>query len=86
MNNEDWIFSSEDISDEIKDLVIARIDARISPNLKLSIGDVGSLDKDQMIKHVREGDEIGRQIMQVHLSFIKAQASGKLISALNSVK
>ncbi|MBU1203774.1 MAG: hypothetical protein KKG60_01765 [Nanoarchaeota archaeon] len=71
--------------EEIKELVIARIEARMSPNLKLSIGGSQTLRKDEMIKHVKEGDSIGKQIIHVHLNFIKAQVSGNLISALNKV-
>ena len=55
-------------------------------NLKLSIGANESLDKGKMIEHVMKGDEVGRQIIQVHLNFIKAQASGQLASALISVQ
>lgn len=77
--------SNNEINKEIKELVIARIEAQISPNIKLSIGEDGSFGKDEMIDHVNRGDEIGKKIIDVHLNFIKAQASGALISALNSV-
>lgn len=73
------------ISEEVKELVITRIEAQMSPNLKLSIGERGSLDMEEMIKHVKEGDKIGRQIIDSHLRFIQAQASGALVTALNSV-
>ncbi len=74
-----------ELSEELKNLVIARIEAGVSKNLKLSIGSEGSFDKQQLIDHVKKGDELGRQIARVHLNFLKAQASGKLIKALNSV-
>jgi len=73
------------IDEEIKKLVVARIEAQISPNLKLSIGSNESLDKNEMIEHVMKNDEVGKQIIQVHLNFIKSQASGQLASALSSV-
>ncbi|MBU4070235.1 MAG: hypothetical protein KJ646_04600 [Nanoarchaeota archaeon] len=82
MNKKD---SQDEINEEMKRLVIARIEAQISPNLKLSIGSRESLDKNQMIEHVMKGDDVGKQIIQVHLNFIKAQASGQLASALSSV-
>ena len=69
--------SGFELTEEIKSLVIARIEAKVSPNLKLSIGSEGSIDKSQMISHVQEGDELGKQIAMVHLNFLKAQASGK---------
>jgi len=73
------------ITEEMKQLVIARIEAQISPNLRLSIGSDGSLGKDEMIERVQKGDEVGKQIIQVHLNFLRAQATGQLVSALNSV-
>jgi len=74
------------VDKSIIELVVARIDSQISPNLKLSIGNTESLSKHEMIEHVIKGDEIGKQIIQVHLNFIKAQANRQLISALNSVE
>jgi hypothetical protein len=78
--------SGEDLSEKIKELVVARIEAQVSPNLRLSIGGAGSFDKTEMIMHVQSGDEIGKQIANAHIQFLQAQASGKLISALNSVE
>ena len=77
--------NSKEINEKIRDLVIARIEARMSPNLRLSIGQEGSLDKEQLIEHVKKLDSIGKQIIKVHLNFMKAQASGQLASALNTV-
>ncbi len=75
----------DDINEQIKKLVVARIESQISPNLKLSIGENASLSKEEMIEHVLKGDETGNQIIKVHLDFIKAQATGQLGTALSSV-
>ena len=74
-----------EINEEIKKLVIARIDARMPPNIKISIGGSGSLSKDEMIKHVKEGDEKGKQIIMMHLNFIKAVTSGEFTKEINKV-
>ncbi len=74
-----------EISEEIKKLVIARIDARMPANLKMSIGASGSLSKEEMIEHVRKGDEEGVQIVNMHLNFIKAVTSGDLIREINTL-
>ena len=74
-----------EISEEIKKLVIARIDARMPANLKMSIGASGSLSKEEMIEHVRKGDEEGVQIVNMHLNFIKAVTSGDLIKEINTL-
>ncbi len=75
----------EEINDKIKELVIARIDAKMPSNLKISIGSSGSLSKEEMIDHVRKGDEEGKQIVQMHLNFIKAVTSGQFIKEVNAI-
>jgi len=75
----------EDFNEKIKKLVIERIDAKLPPNIKISIGGIGSLSKEEMIEHVRKGDETGKQIIQMHLNFIKAVTSGKLIKEVSQV-
>ncbi|MGD9276236.1 MAG: hypothetical protein PVJ67_03625 [Candidatus Pacearchaeota archaeon] len=74
-----------EISETIKNSVIARIDAQVPTNLKLAMGSYGAMDKEEMIRHVREDDKIGRQIVKRHLQFLRAVASGELTRALVSV-
>ncbi len=75
---------NKEINEELKEVVIMRIEA-IPSNLRLSIGSEESLNKEQMIEHVRKGDETGKQIINSHLSFMKAIARGELTKALASV-
>ena len=74
------------ISNELKELVIARINARMSSNLKLAMGSGGSLDKKDMIQHIMNNDEIGHKIVETHLNFMRAQSSGQLTNALNEIE
>ena len=74
-----------EINDKIKELVIARIDAKMPSNLKISIGSSGSLSKEEMIDHVRKGDEEGKQIVKMHLNFIKAVTSGHFVREVNAI-
>jgi len=76
---------TEEFNEKIKELVIARIDARMPSNIKMSVGNKGSLSKEEMIEHVKKGDETGRQIVRMHLNFIKAVTSGKLIREVSQV-
>ena len=76
----------EKIPQETKDLVITRIDVQAPSNLRLSIGSYKSLTKEEMIEHVRKGDEIGRHIIRSHLAFIRAVMSGEVAQALASIK
>ena len=74
-----------EINEEVKKLIIARIDARMPPDIKMSIGGGDTISKSEMIEHVRKGDKQGKQIIQMHLNFIKAVTSGKFIEELNKV-
>jgi len=67
---------------EIKNLVLWRIETSIPPNFKLSIGGGEALTKEELKQHVEAEDEIGMQIINSHLSFIKALSSGEFANAL----
>ncbi len=71
-------------TDEEKELVILRIETTPS-NLRLSIGGGKSMTKEEMIEHVKKGDEIGKQIIKAHLNFLRNVASGNLTDLLSSV-
>ncbi len=77
---------NEEINEILKELVITRIEATMPSNLKLSIGTQSGLSKQQVIEHVKKGDDIGRQVIQMHIRFLKAQATGEFVRALNSVE
>ncbi len=77
--------SNKRISEDVKELVITRIEAAPA-HLKLSIGSDGRLTKGQMIEHVKKGDEVGKKIVNSHLSFLKAIASGEFVKTISSVE
>lgn len=78
---------NEEISKKIKELVAIKIEAQMPANLKLSIGSGSvALSKEEMIKHVNKGDEIGRKIVNAHMSFLKAVANGEFVKAMVSVE
>ena len=59
---------------DIKNLVIARLKV-IPDNLKLSIGG-GEYSKDELIKHVEQGDEIGKKIIEIEMSYLRSLKEG----------
>lgn len=59
------------ISQEIKDLVIARLEV-LPEDTGISIGSAGEFTRDELIERVRQGDEIGQKIVQVELSYLKS--------------
>lgn len=75
-----------EINEEMKQLVIARIDAQVPSNLILSMGSYGKMSKDEMILHIKNGDEIGKRIVESHIRFLRAQASGEVTKALVSLE
>ena len=72
-------------SEKAKELVIFKIDTEMPNNLKLAIGSYGSFNKNEIIEHIKKDDEIGKQIVMSHLSFLKAVASGEVARKLASV-
>lgn len=73
-------------NEKIKELVLARIDAQVPSNLKLFIGSFGGMNKEEMMEHVRNEDEIGKKIIQMHINFMRALVRGEVTSLINSVK
>ena len=74
------------ISDEMKEIVLARIDAQVPSNLKLAIGNNSGISKEEMIEHIKKGDEVGNQIVRRHILFLRSLASGEFTKALVSVE
>ena len=75
-----------EINERMKEIVIARIDAQVPSNLKLAMGNYGGMSKEEMIQHVKNGDEIGRQIIKKHIMFLRSLASGEFTKAIASVE
>jgi len=72
----------ETIDPEIKKLVLWRIETGVPKHFKLSIGDKGTFDKEELIKHVQQEDDIGKEIIKMQLQFIKDLSSGKISRVL----
>jgi hypothetical protein len=73
----------EGISEDLKDLVIARLDV-FSPHKKISIGSDGQFTKNELIECVKQGNKIGKKIVEIELSFLRALKEGTLLEELNS--
>lgn len=77
---------NEETNEKIRDLVLARIDAQVPSNLRLFIGSSNGMSKEQIMEHVRKGDEIGKQIIKMHVNFMRAVVKGEVTNLINSVK
>jgi hypothetical protein len=63
------------IDAEINELVIERM--KLFPSDKnISIGQDGNFTKDQIISHVKKNDEIGKKMVEIELSYLKALKKG----------
>ena len=70
--------SKQKISEDLKKLVIARLDV-LPSDKKISIGSIGEFTKNELIEHVKEEDEIGKKAVEVELTFLKALKEGSLL-------
>ncbi|MEK7613101.1 MAG: hypothetical protein AAB449_03090 [Patescibacteria group bacterium] len=62
------------LKEQLKKLVLERIN--VMPNtLRVAVGSE-ELTKEDMLRHVREEDETGKQLMEAELSFLRDLASG----------
>ena len=62
------------IDEDVIRLVVARL-STMPPTVKLSIGNAGTFTKDQLIKHVQEGDSIGKLIIDMHMNYLTSVAT-----------
>lgn len=63
-------------TEDIRRLVIERVKA--SPKeLRLSIGDM-EYSTEEVLKHVEKGDEVGKQVMDAQINFLRDVARGKV--------
>lgn len=64
-----------DNEQEIKELVIERLKT-LPEGKDISIGSIGEYTKEQLIQHVESEDELGRKIVEVEMSFLRAFKEG----------
>lgn len=58
-------------NEDIERLVIARLDT-LPSDREISIGSEGSFNKEELIRHVKDGDAIGRKMIEVELGFLRS--------------
>ena len=61
------------VDEDVIKLVVARLSTMPS-TVKLSIGNTGTFTKDQLIKHVQDGDNIGKLIIDMHMNYLTSLA------------
>jgi len=78
MNKSNNTQSNKDkqIREDMKKLVLARIKAA-SDDLSISIGST-EYTKDEIIKRVEQEDEIGKEIIEIQMEYLRDMASGAI--------
>lgn len=66
----------DEIQEDIRDLVLARIMAA-SDDLRIAIGST-EYTKTEMIENVKEGNEVGKEIMEIQMEYLRDMASGAI--------
>ena len=59
-------------SEDVKSLIIARIESQLPSELKLFVGNGQSFSKAEMIQHIKDGDSIGNSLVDSQMSFLEA--------------
>jgi len=63
--------NSQNISEDIKNLVIARLET-IPSNVEISIGGKGSFTIEDLIERVKKQDNIGKKITEMQLAYLRS--------------
>lgn len=64
-------------SEEVKELVLARLET-LPPGAVVSIGSGQELTKEELIKSVKEGSDVGQKIIEIEMSFLQSLKEGVL--------
>lgn len=69
--------------EEIRNLVVERLNS-ISDETSLMIGGDIKLSKTEMINSVKKGDDVGKKIIDMQMTYLRDLASGKLMENIMS--
>ena len=61
-------------NENVKELVKLRLMSNTPSNIKISIGDFGEFNRDQLIKEIEKGTLVGDAAIRMELTFIRKMA------------
>lgn len=70
----DQLDLNEEEKDQLKKIVLARLNV-MPTDVSVTIGSE-NLTKEQLVEHVQSEDEVGKQMIEMELEFLKDMASG----------
>lgn len=75
-NKNTMSIKDKELQEDIKKLVLARIKAA-SDDLSISIGST-EYTKGEILKSVEKGDEIGKEIIEIQMEYLRDMAAGTI--------
>lgn len=78
MNSEE-----KNYDEKIRELVAIRLET-LPAGSAISIGSMGDFTKEQIIKSVHDGDEIGKKMIEIEMSFLQSLKDGILYGESHS--
>ena len=57
--------------EEVRKLVVARLSV-LSPDMYIAVGSDGSFSRDELIQRVEDNDEIGKEIADIQLEWLRS--------------
>lgn len=85
MEEEKKTNSEQEIANDLKELVVARLEL-LSGDKRISVGSLSGegFTKQELIERVRQGDEIGRKVIELELTYLRALKDGVLLEEILS--
>lgn len=80
-NNQDQQHITKQSQEDIEKTVLARIMAA-SDDLRIAIGST-EYTKDEMIEDIKAGNEVGKEIIEIQLEYLRDMAQGVIYQTLN---
>lgn len=62
-------------NEDIKNLIISRLEM-LPQDFSLSLGSDGSFNKEQLITHVKDEDEIGEKVVEIQMEYLRMLKEG----------
>jgi len=72
---------NKDFEEQLRELVVARLSA-IPNNLQMAVGS-SQYTIEELIESVQKGDEIGNQLVELQVQYLKDLASGEIYKELD---
>jgi hypothetical protein len=61
----------ETLNNDLRKLVISRLSV-LSPTTKISLGSAGSFTRDELIKSIEQGENVGEKIIEIEIEWLRS--------------